>query len=600
MTPEEVAKWLGLIELSRLEKKRKQPDWHKFKQYYLGCQWEEHKAGDGDVITINMVYAQIKVTIPSIYARNPKVYFIPRRPSAVDKVKVAEVVINQDLDIMDFKSEMKKVILDVLLFGTGFMKTTYFMDEEEEEEVLDSSDAELNSAIAQFRGQAPLLTPLSIGKNGTRVIRVSPDDLNWTPGMSDLNESGFISHHVRKRLEVVKGDNYYSNTKDLHATAIIDEESRKGFTNWNESLEGAVAMVDLFEIWDLDRGKLFVLALGHNKPLVDPYDHPYPYPHPFDRVVFSPIPDEILGMAEVSQGIPQQDEYNKMRTYQMSHVKRFGRKYLAKKGVIQDEEQWQRLEDGEDGVIVEVSDENPVGAVAPLQDAPLPNDFYAYTASIKDDWVETVGITPYKRGLLRGAKTATEASIAEENSDVRDDERTDLIADMVRKIVKKMVLARKEFTPTQEITLITEDIVAGPVWEKWSKETFDLEADVEIEYGSSLPHNERTRIELANAFYDRMIVNPTVHPQAMAVKLAEAYGIRDYTEIFLPPEIINQQIINNALFSKPQQKGVSATGGTPPQAGGESKPGEEQARQLGASQGGSNGNLRLQQGNKTA
>lgn len=591
MDKAEVARWLALINLSLEERKRKQPNWEKLLEYYKGLQWERDDDGN-DIITVNMVASSIIVTIPAIYARNPYIYMAPRTPASVKKARVAEVVLNRDLDKMDFKAEMKLAILDALIFGSAFFKTTYFMEFDQEEETVDDD-------LAQFRGVD--LTP-EIKEHGCRCIRVSPFDMAWTPGAKDWKKGlGFIAHRNRKRTMEIKNDPHYQNTKDLDSTVRVEETIRNSFTSFTDDLDAATGCNDIWEVWDQDTGKIFVLAEDYDKALKEPYDHPYPYPHPFDRLAFVEIPDEIRGLSPLDIWICQQDELNKMRTYQLGHIRRFGRKYAVKQGTLADEEDKLRLESGKDGVVLETTIDADK-AVAVIQDANLPPDFYAWSATIKDDIVELSRVTPYKRGNVKGAKTATEASIVEQSSDEQDDDRVDIVRDVIKKITKKMTLCRKEFTPTQEIVDITQDMSSQKVWELWDKDTFDLEADFEIDYGSTLPHNRETEMQRVSALYDRLIQNPTFNPMALGVMLAEAYGQRDITQLLLPPEIIEQQIAMKAMADMggtQGQKGTSATAGqgVPPETP-EQEPaaGVEAARQLGASKGGAPPQLGMVQG----
>jgi hypothetical protein len=573
---EEVNKWLGLIKLSQFERENKQPNWDKYFSYFRGLQWEQERNENRDLITVNLVYSQVKVELPSIYFKNPKLFIKAIKPSAVYRARIQEIVLNQDMEVMDLKSEIRKAIVDVILFGTSFLKTTYFINYDEES-LQPGDKGQILNLVNRFAGN-PIASvdneqPAEVGENGPQSIRTSPYNVAFRVGAHDLRDPGFIAIKSRLYVEDVKNDKYYKNTEDLQPNVVIrDDIQGKMAGYWGPGVEDASAMVDAWEIWDIDKNRKFVLVEGHDKPIVPPDDNPYPYDHPLDILKFTDIPEEMWGMSEVEPALPQIDELNVHRTIHLRHSKKYAaRKTLIKRGIANDEETKEALRNGED-TLVEI-DGNPTTDANVLEDAPLPADTYRFMSLLKDDIVEVQGITPYKRGLLQGADTATEANIAENNSQSRDSDRVDLLGACIKRVMRKVRLCRKEFTPGEYIVQITDDVNAGKLWEVWNKETFTDDIVMDIEYGSTLPQNAQTKMTTADALYDRLIQNPTINPQAAAAKLLEAHEEGDITSWFLPPEIIQQQLMAKVTGQQTEQKGVAPGNGpgqgVPPTRSGE-------------------------------
>lgn len=557
----EINRWLTLIKLSEEERKEKQPAWEDLELYFRGIQWNKSKDENKDIISVNFVYSHIKIVVPSVYSRNPKLYFEPNKASSVDGAKLTEYILNGDMQKMKLKSTNKQVLQDTVLYGTGYTKTTYEL--EEDAELIEANKNSSFNDIEEFYNLSgsEITKPNLIPKSGPRIIRVEPDALTFAVGATDFEDPGFIAHKVRKRLYSVKNDPYYKNTRDLQPTAVASPEVRSKYSGyWNDEVDEYLSMVDLYEIWDVENQNFFVIADGHQKALREKEDNPYSYPHPFDRLIFTRLKDQMWGLSEIEPWIPQQDEFNKVRTQHQQHVKRYNRKYVAIEKAFVDEEDKQRLEAGEDGVVVFVRGDNAAAAISSLQDAPLPPDSYRYALDVKDDIIEVGGIPGYRRGNTIGANTATEAGITERGAQTRDSDRIDYLGEFVLSQMEKVRKSRKDYTPGQQIVAMTDNPMDGPNWEKWRKEDIDVDSDMRVEFGSTMPINQASRKSDAILLYDRAVVNPTVNPQSAFSNLLEAFDQRDQTKWFLPQQVILLQMLQKAIGAAQPQKGISAQG----------------------------------------
>jgi hypothetical protein len=583
--PEEIGKWIGLIRLWQHEREIKQPNWERNLEAFKGLTWQQDREANKDIITVNLVYSHVKVEIPSIYFRNPKIFMKATKPSAVYRARIQETVLTQDLEIMDLKSEMRKMILDVILFGSAFSKTTYYIDYNPKEEqpgdrgnILDLVQKFEGNPIQSVEGDGEV----ELGENGPQVVRWSPFNIAMRQGVTDIRDPGFIAFKSLLFTDDIKNDKYFKNTKDLVPTIELTEATQAKLGNYyNREVGDCAGMNAVWEIWDVEKGKKFVIAEGHEEALREPEDNAYPYDHPGDLLKFTDIPDELLGMSEVDPYFPQLEEYNLHRTLHLQHTRKYtGRKTIVKRGVINTEEDKERLKSGDDAV-VEV--DGNVADVAILPDAQMSADTYRFIGAVKDEITELSGITPYKRGMLQGADTATEANIAETNSQTRDSDRVDVIQGFVKRILRKVRLCRKEFTPGEYIVQVTGDPKAGPLWEVWSKEMFTDDTILDIQYGSTQPINSQTRKSEALGLYQVLIQNPTINPQSAAAKLLEAYDETDIPSWFLPPEILAQQMLAKITGEQTENqeiKGVAPTakgGSQQAPAGGGRKPGETPA-----------------------
>lgn len=482
MKSSEILKWQTLINLSIEERKEKQPRWEDFDRYFRGLQWNTTAEQNKDVVTVNLVYSHLKVIIPGIYARNPKLYFEPNKASSVERSRLTEFVMNRDMINMKSKVVNKEIVQDTILYGTGFSKTTYELADESQ--VLDSEAKDKTKQSGNFYNVSegpPTQEDFIIPKSGPRLVRVSPYDLQTAVGVTDFMDPGFVSHHVRKRIQAVKNDSYYKNTKDLQPTAVASDQVRKAYTSsWNDEVDDYFGYIDMYEIWNPDTGMFCVIAKDHDKPLRDWEDNPYPFLHPFDILKFTRLPDQLWGFSEIDPWLPQLDEMNKYRSQAARHNRRYNRKYAMAEGALIDEEHTARLEAGEDGVIVIVKGDNVSNSIMAIQDAPLPADTYRTNAIIEDDIAKIAGVPSSRRGDVIGSNTATEANITEQSAKTRDSDRMDQISEFVLSQMEKVRLARRKYTPGTEIVKMTDDPTSVARWEDWRKEDIDIDSDMKI------------------------------------------------------------------------------------------------------------------------
>lgn len=566
----DITRWLGLCKIGLEERKAKQPEWDKLQRYFRGIQWDKSGKDGYDIVVVNMVYSHVKVVLPVIYPKNPKIYFEANKAIAVDTAKLNEAIFNRDMVKMKLKQTNKRILQDVTILGTGFSKTTF------EIEGYSSSSIDSDKVVAmknEFKDlpAAAVEGGMDIPPSYPRCVRVSPFDLVTALGTTDFEDPGFIGHHVRKRLISIKNDDFFVNTKDLQPTSLASTDMLAVLPQGQSvgSDDEMLAMVDLWEIWDVENQQWFVIAEGHGDYLVEPRDNIFPYAHPFDRMVFTELDDQIWGMSDIEPWLPQQDELNLIRTQQINHIKRYNRKYIVRKLQLENSDEGiTQLQNGEDGVILFAQGERPLDdIVKPIADAPMPADIYRISVGTEDDIVKIGGLTPYRRGGTVGANTATEANIAEGNSQIRDQERVDQTADFVLSQMEKVRNCRKEFTTSAEIIDVTGNPLDQNRWQEWTRDSIDIESEMRVEFGPDRPLNQEERLKRALLLYDRAMANPTVNPQAAFVNLLEAADERDYTKWFLPNVLVQLQILMKALQGQKEQKGASPMGGSQPNSG---------------------------------
>lgn len=554
----DINKWISLCKLSENERKEKQPKWDEIDKYFRGWQWNHLKEENKSIVTVNLVYSHVKIVLPSTYLRYPKIYFNPQSPAAIDGCNLLEQVLNADMRKMKLKDVNKRILQDTILYGTGFGKTTFELEGGPVES--EGQEVDLENEFHDNETSPRINRGLQIPKAGPRCDRMSPRDIFFSIGITDFGDPGFIGQRARLRLERVKNDPYFKNTKDLQPNWKARNELAGDNSADNSACE-YLDMIDLYEIWDVDKQRWFTIAEGHEYYLTEPEDNPYPVDHPFDRLIFTPIEGQVWGMGEIEPWLPQADEMNSIRTQQHTHRKRYNRKYGALANAFESEEEEAKLMEGEDGTVVKFRANKPISEqFQAIQDAPMPADVYRQNIIVEDDIVKIGGITPYRRGSTEGANTATEANLAEQGASVKDADRLDCVGEFTLNQLEKVRKMRRALSLGKNIVDVTGNPMDEERWKYWTRDDIDVESMMSVEFGSTQPSNDQQRETRALLLYQQALANPTVNPQAAFSKLLEAFRERNPASWFLPNEFIQIQMMIKAIGAAQESKGISPMG----------------------------------------
>ena len=262
--------------------------------------------------------------------------------------------------------------------------------------------------------------------------------------------------------------------------------------------------VEIWEFYDIDRGKMSVFCDGGDKFLVNPMDIPFTFGHPFVMLRNYEIPEHFYTMGELEAIEPLQMELNETRTQMMNHRKRFSRKWLYKESAF-DPEGRSALESDEDNVMVPVISEEPLSSViSPMPAVISPPEFYNQSNLISADIDRVSGVSEYMRGALPEIRrTATEAAIAQDAANARASDKLAIIERAIADCARRLVmLAQQYMTGEQAVRVVGQD--AQPVWVNFDEEYIRGEFDFEVEGGSTAPVNESFRRQMALQVVDAM------------------------------------------------------------------------------------------------
>jgi len=462
--------------------------WERYKKYYANDHWFDQRyymPETEDRITVNQVFPLIKVMLNSTYSKNPYVYITPayNDDQSFWAAKVLEPFVNRMwAEDQRMKRMMRRVSLDAIIRGKGFVRSGYSIESLGETNFRDSIISERVSPL-HFWIDPEAESVYDAYYTIRRVVLPWVDVKRMWP-----KKSGELAPASRYELRPSEKDN----------TNIMSGIEWNNNPNLNDDMARAI----IYEIHDHLNRKISVIAEGHDKFLShrdDPYDIGGSL---IDELCFNEIPETPFALSDVAVMEGQQLELNRLRTMMMQHVRRFLRKYVTTRDNFNEDEK-KALESDEDGIVIECEDP---GAIVPIKDAPLSSDVHVYEQRIMGDMHQSTGMNEWlKGGMISPKKTAFEASEIAQGSNLRIGEKPALMEDFASRVAEKQVRIMQQFMDSPIIDNIPMCPLGVPLnaqgLKAFSREDLQGEFKVVVKQGSTQLPDKNVERQLAMGLY---------------------------------------------------------------------------------------------------
>jgi hypothetical protein len=557
--------------------KKREEDWEKPFRVEIATQYMEGRQRPPEVnaaewITVNKIYSHMQAQLPLLYSLDPY-YFVKLKKSYEPnpmlialyeaKAEVRQNHLNYLKKELCLKETARLAIQDAHP-AFGVIKTHYVADEIENETAGKPILGEDGEPLLDDNGEE-LLEPEVIPMNERYAIdRVHWKDLLFSEDAGTLEPKWhWIAERFRITPEEAKKRKLISRSAFNEATLQTrDEKSEaKGIfggifkkTAPNNSKQIRDVYVG-WEIYDLDNKEWLIILEGSKTPAKMPAPLPAGVEcHPYSILRFTYRDESPYPVPPLSQAIDPQKEYNMARSRLLVHRKRFNRKYEVFVQALEDETELDKLESGEDGVIIRK--QTPGDAVKPIQDAPLDQQSYIEINHLNNDMTEMMGSPGNARGIA-DTDSATEAALLDKRLDIREGDRISQVSDWLSDIGRKLdQLVQAHITQDEVIK------VSGPNLEQaWrlvrTTDYSDIYGEYEysVDVGSTRPRLPQLERSSLLAFIQVLAGFPHIMTSArMMKKLAEMHDITDDT---LVEEL--RQIGLNILQGKTPMPGQSGS-----------------------------------------
>lgn len=470
-------------------------DWRRFLDLYKGKHYDQYS--NEDRMLINICFSTVNVIAPAVAVNYPKITVNAVKPDNAANAVIAEAVVNYWWRFKDIRSEFRRSVKDLLIFGHGWIKTGYRFVEEEEVGGYDDGDISDNA-----EGGEPTATTI-ITQDAPFAERVSPFDVFVDPDATSMHDIKWIAQRIRRPIAEVKADKRYSKAarEDVQVMAVArysDDPSRRKIHDKN------YGYAEIWEYYCVTSRTMCVFTENGENFLIKPMKMPYAFGHPFSMLRNYDVPDQFYPIGDLEQIEPLQRELNETRSQMMNHRKRFARKYLYKESAF-DQYGRSSLESDEDNVMVPVVSDEPLGAVvAPFPAVINPPEFYDQSNLIVNDIERITGLPEFMTGgLPEIRRTATEVSAIQDAANARTADKLAIVELAIGEVARRLVmLAQQYMTGEQVARLIGKD--GEPIWVNFDREYLEGDFDFEVVGGSTQPHNEAVRRQTALQVVDAM------------------------------------------------------------------------------------------------
>lgn len=528
--------------------KKAREDWADEFKVKLGRDYFEGKQNPGypedEWITVNKIYSHLQAQLPSLYSVDPYFYVKLKKSYAPQPEQIAEferrgkvrqAMLNYLKGELQLKAKARMGIQDAH-FEYGVMKVRRASDLKKHPHAGEPILAEDGKTQLKDEQGNPLVYPETLPVNERyELIRIHPCDFLIDEDAGPLEDSwSWVAHHIRMKKSEALEDPRYKRSAVKSIKAKSREEKGEKKTGIVDKLSGLFQkeqeddqFVDIWEIYDLKKREF--LSIGEDAD--DLLAQPRPCPpgvekHPFAILRFTLRDKSPYPIPPVSPALDPQKEYSLSRSRLLTHRKRFNRKYEVVAAKLEDDSELSKLENGDDGTLIRVQ---TLGAVQPIQDAPLDQQNLQELMLLNNDMVEIFGTPSQARGVA-DADSATEASILDKRLEVREGDRLSIVVDWVIEIARKLDQLVQYHIEQDEAVKITGP--QGEFWQIVKKQDYEAingEFEYSVNVGASQPRLPDIERAQWIAFMSQVVI-PFPHiltSASMMKRMAEMFHIED-------------------------------------------------------------------------
>jgi len=510
--------WKARLALAKKDRKKMLDQGEKNVRRYEGHILDA--IGYKESVSVNLVYVDMKQTVPELYSKNPYIYFSPEEPSAEAECDIFELAVNNKWNDMGMKEKGRELVKSTKLFGVCAFKTYYVLnDPDAVNEDEDPFAEKKNDDI--FTERVPLKNLLK-----------SPDH-TW-------KDSPWIAHEVCEKVDTIAKK---FNIKDRKDITVESSTKNSGSQKWDAYVMSDFQYGTYYEIEDRENGEIIVIVEGLNKFAKNPKKKTYPYRTMYDFLTYNDIPDRPNVLSDYYFWQDQLLEVAKFRTMFMNHARKGSSKYKITTANPLTEKQRTQLRSSEESSFVELS---PDQDIQPMLSAPVDPSIIQAEAVARADIQLISKSSPVQ--MVGQDKTATEVKAVEFARKEITSESLERLEEVLASVAQKHVLLmQKEYQASRLVKLTDmpealflnmkdkhKDLLQGDAKHPFLKLNGSMlkkKVRAKVRAGSTTPDTQESRISKLRAFTQFVSASPTlagqVDTQELVKEAVEAFGLEN-------------------------------------------------------------------------
>lgn len=499
--------------------------WETWRRYYRG----EYDMG---VLPVNIFFKMVRTLVPRVYFRNPSISVGAAKPGEDHYVlaQILERIDNKLLVKMKVKQNIKRMTQNSFMFGTGVGKLGYGAQFTPTPDYLDTDAPEGEGRLSHRIEYNDLVVP-----NMPWFLSTHPGSFIVPTGAEDIHGARWVGHWIKRHIDDVRDDPRLSNTSDIDVSKSYFSEVNRGARPREDG------MVDLVEIRDKKSGLVFVLApYHHSKILYCEHDEMMDEGHfPYFPLIFNADDLFFWGVPDAQILDPQQRELNEIRTIMMKHRRVSLIKVIAKIGAMSPDEMEKFSSEQVSPVILAES----INDIKVMEAANIPQGLLTMDALVERDVQEILGLGANQFGEYAPGsadRSATEANIVNQATQIRMDERRDAVADLIVDLVNQVhPTIFNRWTEEQVIDLVGPGGVK--IWVQFRPEELKHSGyNVSVDPDSTLPETKAAKEAKAIQVYTLLSKNPLIDPHKLTNYLLRNFHGAEYDDMLASPETAQQ------------------------------------------------------------
>lgn len=555
----EGGKWLkSLVDASIENDKHYFRSMKTFRQLLSGEHWKilRRMSKEQVKMVVNLAHAHVRSLVPTLFFKSPSVDCVPTAPQHAGKEKTWNGVINNTIDKTGFDEVVKDVVTDAVLYPEGIIK-----------EVANKPLNEGEDKPQQTTETGQSGPTVWLSKGAPVNVRIAPAQfiVDYLAQERNLDNARFCAVRMRRPLHEIKAHPIYGPNVELEAESLQSKPttgnavkpSGDAQDDWDNDYghihtDTGEQLVTIYEVWIHElishngtyqvRQKMCVLLDGQDKPIreLEEWEDPKVMGegfnrYPFTRLVLNKVPDDKpqseVGifksmqvainwlMSRVTTLVENDRQITAVDTNKIKNMKKFRDQFYK----------------GGPRVLAEVDSPD---AVQILQPSFVGRDNYTLINLVMQFMQQVTGFGQNRRGGS-GIRTATEASLVDQGTQIKTSEKVDTVAKFLKRVMEKKAMLIRSLTKEEGSNAFVFRVggdVGSVNWVNFTSADLEWLPDIRIRVDSfrkmdSLQEMQKMAAVLQQAMAVAQLLGPGVRIDVLFARMLESAGIHDSSKI---------------------------------------------------------------------
>jgi len=472
-------------------------------------------------LIVNEFYPIVQFNLPSTFLYSPRVFLKPKHKfyiakkrdpisgkmqdvqvDSAESARTQEAILNYKIEEIGYKREVRKVVMDALLFPHAVLwhgyKGDFGMTEEDSYFIKDEQTFVKHIPITDFiKDPCVRFENIDEARWIGRVIWIPLDELleDETLDVDKKQIKGVIGYGdsvgTADQLAITARGGSDAVRLGSARRTLIDSAD-----DWFKKSSGA-RFVKLYEVYmrptrkqkrNGSKGKILLLCDEQDRPLRESENSIKAEGFPAKILMFNPVPMAQLGMSDIQTYKANADQLNAIKNIQLRNAIENSKVWVAiAKDGIDSEEDLEKIEKGDSTILLFPTDNINGKMQVASPSGMASSELYIIDQRIKKDIESVSGVSDLKQGFLQsGEESAASVKIRNSGGSARPEYRRDMMNDFLKDSTKYLLQLEKQFTTIKDAVRIMGTL--GVEWsDKPSKEEIQAEVDVELDVYSMIP-----------------------------------------------------------------------------------------------------------------